>query len=167
MVFCSPAWATHDVHQVIFDHGLMSIPGHHPQRGPTWRNCGRNLWMVRQFGTPFLSHDHGFYGVCVSSFGVFSKKAQEWDGWRFTKSNLWLTEPWFWPIAILHHPFNANLLLGLNKTLPYVYIYKAFQRDKNFKGGPALSWKCCEDFTWEWGTSDQFFEFDIYEPSRI
>ena len=39
---------------------------------------------------------------CVSSFGFFSKKAQEWDGWRFTKSNLWLTEPWFWPIAILH-----------------------------------------------------------------
>ena len=77
--------------------------------------------------------------VCVSSFGVFSKKAQEWDGWRFTtKSNLWLTEPWFWPIAILHHPFNANLLLGLNKTLPYVYIYiyiKRFNATRTSKEG--------------------------------
>ena len=73
---------------------------------------------------------------CVSSFGFFSKKAQEWDGWRFTKSNLWLTEPWFWPIAILHHPFNANLLLGLNKTLPYVYIYiKPFNATRTSKEG--------------------------------
>ena len=39
--------------------------------------------------------------------------------------------------------------------------YIGFQRDKNFKGGPAIYCKCCKDFKWEWATSDQFLELEM------
>ena len=101
----------------------MSIPGHHPQRGPHGETAVEIKAVMN--GALILTNRH-------------------------TASSV-----------------QCKLTPGLEQNSTIYIVYITFQRDKNFKGGPALSCKCCEDFTWEWGTSDQFFEFDIYEPSRI